>query len=404
MKVAVVGAGIAGLHAAIALKERGCEVTVFEARDRAGGRLKTLGGYEAGGEWIDADHRRCLQSLREYCIEVARIEGEYRVFRNGQVSHGPDRDMIASKKAVDLAAARLTSDPDPSFDEVTLADFVAEHASDPWWPTVYYRSDEGDDLDRIGLLGWLRGFRHYLTRGKHDASAFRVVGGMTEWVDRLSCSLAGRLRLRHVLPAVIRSGDQVWLDFGSEALAFDRVLLTLPPRCVEQVSFDPELSPEKRAAIAGCRMSRAIKIALIYQRPWWEDVDWSGLLFVDSDLQQVWPALEGPVLCAYICGEAAERFLARPDPVRDAGDEVERLVPGGRALLRAATVHDWLGDPFSRGAFSHLAPGYVLGPMKHIATPEGRIHFAGEHTAEWNGFIEGAIESAERAVEEIAGG
>jgi len=401
MKVAVVGAGIAGLHAALALESKGCEVAVFEARCRLGGRLQTLDGYEAGGEWIDADHRRCLDSLDALGLAVARTEGDYRILRCGRSTIGPDPVMRASKQSVDRAAALLAEKPDPELDGRTLADFVAENAADPWWPTVYYRSDEGDDLDRIGLLGWLHGFRHYLVRGETDASAFRVVGGMGAWIEALVAGLEARPHLRHVLRGVIRSGDQVWLDFGAEALAFDRVLLTLPPRCLERVAFEPALSPEKREAIASCRMSRAIKIALVYDRRWWEDIEWSGLLFADSELQQVWPALAAPVLCAYVCGDDAEQWTGGADPVADALAEVGRLVPGGRAHFVHGMIHDWLGDPFSQGAFSHLAPGYVQGPMKHIAPPEGRIHFAGEHTAEWTGFIEGALESAERATEEI---
>ena len=39
--------------------------------------------------------------------------------------------------------------------------------------------------------------------------------------------------------------------------------------------------------------------------------------------------------------------------------------------------------------------------MQYIASPVGSIHFAGEHTALWSGFIEGALESAERATKEI---
>ena len=60
MKVAIVGAGISGIQAALLLENTGCEVTIFEARNRIGGRLETVSTatgarYEAGGEWIDSD-------------------------------------------------------------------------------------------------------------------------------------------------------------------------------------------------------------------------------------------------------------------------------------------------------------------------------------------------------------
>jgi monoamine oxidase len=39
--------------------------------------------------------------------------------------------------------------------------------------------------------------------------------------------------------------------------------------------------------------------------------------------------------------------------------------------------------------------------MPHAIAPEGRIHFAGEHTSPWQAWMEGAIESAERAALEV---
>lgn len=404
MRIGIVGAGAAGLHAALLLEAAGHEVTVFEARNRLGGRLCSLQGYEAGGEWIDADHERTLASVRDCGLTLARTEGVYRVIREGRVLDGPDAAMRMAKDSVDAAARTLaaTAIDSPHLDGQNLATFVAAHTDDPWWPTAYYRSDEGDDLDRIGLLGWLLGLQHYFDRGEFDASAYRVVEGMGEWIEMLAARLSSPPRFRHVLRGVVCSGDQVWLDFGAEALSFDRVLLTLPPRCLERVTFEPGLPPGKREAITACRMSRAIKIALVYERRWWEDAGWSGLLFADSPLQQVWPSVAGPVLCAYVCGTDAVEWTSRPDPVGDALEELDRLAPGGRSHFREGAIHDWLSDPFALGAFSHLAPGYVRGPMEHIATPAGRLHFAGEHTASWVGFIEGALESAERAAEEIA--
>lgn len=322
--------------------------------------------------------------------------------------------MASAKEMIDCAAAQEARQLDPvpwnnvdrqDLDRASVCDFIHQHLPDrqaAWYPTAYVRSDEGDDLERIGLLGWLCGYRHYLDRPEGSMSAFRVSGGMSGWVEELARQVRGPIHLRHALRAVVRSGDQVWLDFGGEAKPFDRVVLAIPAPCLRDVTFEPSLTSEKLGAVAACRMSRAIKIALIYRSRWWEP-NWTGYLFVDSALQQVWPAPSpASVLCAYVCGSDALTWLDRGDPGREVASEVERLVPGGMAEFVEGYVHDWLGDPFSKGAFSHLAPGYVLAHMQHIATPENRIHFAGEHTALWTGFIEGALESAERVTKEIA--
>jgi monoamine oxidase len=192
------------------------------------------------------------------------------------------------------------------------------------------------------------------------------------------------------------------LDFGGEALAYDRVVLTLPPPCLSSIYFEPALPEEKMAAIHACQMSRTIKISLVFRSRWWEEVGWSGFLFADSPLQQIWPALPPhPVLCAYIGGNDAVEWTENPEAVADAVAALDSLVPGAQAAFVRGEVHNWIADPFAQGGFTSLAPGYVLGHMQHIGSAVGRIHFGGEHTAIWTGFIEGALESAERVAGEI---
>ena len=150
-------------------------------------------------------------------------------------------------------------------------------------------------------------------------------------------------------------------------------------------------------------MSRALKICWEFDHAWWHDLGWGGSMMCDGPLQQTWDGSigEAPILTAYICGEESTRWLALGDPVRAGMYELSVLFPEASKHFVRGWAHNWLTDPYSPGAFSHLAPGYVLEHMEHISPPEGRIHFAGEHTALWSGFIEGALESAERVVEEF---
>ena len=104
---------------------------------------------------------------------------------------------------------------------------------------------------------------------------------------------------------------------------------------------------------------------------------------------------------AYINGEEATRWCGLGDPVAAGLYELSQISPRAKEHFKNGWFHDWVNDPWSRGGFSHLAPGYVLEHMRYIAPPESRVHFAGEHASRWIGFIEGALESAERVVEEI---
>ena len=82
---------------------------------------------------------------------------------------------------------------------------------------------------------------------------------------------------------------------------------------------------------------------------------------------------------------------------------LELMLPGRRESAETVRFHSWNLDPWAKGAYSHFAPGQVATLLPHIAPPVGTIHFAGDHTAIEASGIEGALESGERVVAEIAG-
>lgn len=421
MKIAVVGAGAAGLRTAMLLEQEGADVTVYEARDRLGGRIHTNcqdgACYEAGGEWIDSDQRRVIELVQELSKEL-----EQPGFWPGLVIYKGERstedllwtdaleDELRLEAAAREACRNLVTPPwknrqHAELERHTLAGFINEHARSErgrWWLTAKYRSDEGDDPERIGLLGWLSGYLHYVDRDPDAMSAYRIRGGAQGLCESMATRLRTEVRTGEELVRVIEDGV-VRLRLSSGEEVFDRAVLTLPPRALEKVAFDPPLSGPKRCALEASGMSSAIKVCMAFSRAWWNDEGWNGRMLSDTRLQQTWDGTMGetPVLSAYICGATAIELLQTMDPVREALQELERLFPGAAEHFVSGWVHDWIGDPFARGAFSHLAPGYVLNHMEHVATPHGLVHFAGEHTAIYTGFIEGALQSAERVLQEV---
>ena len=85
-------------------------------------------------------------------------------------------------------------------------------------------------------------------------------------------------------------------------------------------------------------------------------------------------------------------------------DLFEQIHPGLRENFEGATTWSWLNHPFSKGAFMVTKPGQFRTVVPYLATPEGRIHFAGEHTSPWPGWIQGALHSGVRAAREVARG
>lgn len=428
MRIAVVGAGISGLQTALLLEEQGHEITVFEARNRIGGRLETITRdgqplYEAGGEWIDADQPllHALAQRFQGKLDEAVREPALAIFR-GETRQTDDlwQDLVEDETNVELTARSLARELKfpawvnkkfAKYDSINLSSFIRQHCSSDrghWWMTANLRSDEGDDLDRIGLLGWLSGYVHYidrenLNRGESEMSAYRTPMGFSELLESMCQEIKGEVVLGAELQRVQQSASQVTLHFPERTETFDRVVLTLPPPCLEHVVFQPALDSNKRCAIEACGMSRAIKIVLEFGEPWWKQRGFCGRFHCDGALQQMWDGSRSgsPILTAYICGERAVEWTELPDPVGAAIYELSQYFPEAKEHFVQGWLHDWIHDPYARGAFSHYAPGYTLEHAEHMVNPEGRLHFAGEHTATWVGFIEGALESAHRVTKEL---
>ena len=423
MKVAIVGAGIAGLRAADLLHKAGIDFTIFEARDRIGGRLETTrlpdgGFYESGGEWLDADHARTLRLINELGFSlvpanqypgIAQYKGEQRP------ENEPWDDAVSDEEKVmaETAAICRRMKPIPwdnvdlaDLDLKTLAEFLDENCETEigrWWLEGTQRSDEGEDTDRVGLLGWLAGQLHYLDRVEGDMSMYRVPGGSAALLEKLAAPFKDKIELNKPLRTVQMREDAVELWFDGEMGFFDRAILTLPPKALLDVDFFGQISFEKESAWDLIGSARAIKVSIQFRSAFWRRPDWTGRMLADKKFHQIWDAGQdgANVMSAYICGDQAEEVLASPDPVRLILDEIASVEPAAHDEFVQGWVHDWINDPWAQGAFTSLAPGSVMGALPYLNAPEGLLHFAGEYSSTWTGFIEGALESAERVVEEI---
>jgi monoamine oxidase len=100
-----------------------------------------------------------------------------------------------------------------------------------------------------------------------------------------------------------------------------------------------------------------------------------------------------------VCFGPSSAALDVADPAAVAAG-IRELAPEADVL--AVRAHDWAGDPYSRGTWTVLRPGQVHGAWSALRAPEGRVHFAGAHTAlRWPSFMDGAVESGHRVAEEV---
>lgn len=426
MKVAVVGAGISGLATAMHLERAGVSVTMYEARDRVGGNLHTVAleddCYEAGGEWIDAEHHRCLALLDSFGTPATPAdERPSRLLSGGEFRDDDDiwEDAMADLNHVHEEAKRIAGQlPERvwdstewrSWDERTVADFVADFAISPhgkWLARAMLRSDEGQDIEAVGLLGWLDAYRNYMQRGANQdgMSSYRFPEGAQRLCERMRGTLQGDVHMLTPVRKISHDERGATVHTGSGEERYDHVVMTLPPQLLKDFVFDPAPGGTLPNAWRAAPRAPTNKVALEFDEPFWETEDWGGALLCDLPIQQVWSGARGPrsVLLCYICGAEAEFIsgLAPDQVVARTLRALDETHPGAKQHFVRGQFHNWVSDPWSQGGFTYSAPGFATRALPYLSRSMGRIHFAGEATAAWFGFIEGALESAERAAKEL---
>lgn len=444
--VVVLGAGLAGLAAADDLARAGHHVTVVEARLRPGGRVQTLrdtfaGGRhaEAGALFIPDHHDVTLRYARRLGLvlepvdvwggaEIYYLRGHRLVVQPGTVTAWPVALTSEERRlglhgmwekylgrALDDLGDVLASDWPPAtlldrYDGQSAADFLRGRGASPGAVQVLRRGylDVGsDDLASSSALFMLRD----LALRRAQTRAFAIRGGN----DRLPAALAAGLADRIVYGArVVRiepgeSSAAVVVRHGGafHRLAADRIVCTLPFSVLREVEIAPPFSASKREAIATLPYTSIVRIFLECRRVW-IDEGLPGSASTDLDVRWIWDATTGQpgaagILDAHVVGRAARRLasLSERERIAAALADVARVYPAVAGTVTRSTSKCWDDDPEARGAYACPRPGQMRALLASVARPEGRVHFAGEHTSAWAQWMQGALESGRRAAREI---
>ncbi len=224
--------------------------------------------------------------------------------------------------------------------------------------------------------------------------------------------LGTRINYGAELVAIEQNAESVAVRFRRSGDAFtinaDRVICAIPFTMLRQVDIRPLMSAGKRRAIEQLSYHSATRIYLQTKTRFWENQGLSG--FADVDLpMEIWDMTFGQQgkrgsSMAFLMGAASRRLAARPESeILSFGiREMDRVFPGMKQNFDGGMVKVWDNDPWVRGAVGYLKPGEVGSLDPFIRRPEGRIHFAGEHSSSLRGWIQGALESALRVTKEVS--
>ncbi len=383
MNIAVVGAGAAGLAAANELVHKGCQVTVFEARDRLGGRIWTDRSFgfplEMGAAWL---HGGMTHPFVARCGGRAKESDPLKLMLYDPQGKAvaPENCRQVIKMQMDAVARALRAGSQierPVSLREAFAKATPEPAEEEW--LVRARSLPVADMDRM-TGHWDEG-----AANPPPACDLMPLNGY----DTLLRVEGFSVRFNEAVQ-MVRWGDGVELFTDQGIYQFDKVILTLPLGVWRSgvVRFDPEL-PAKTASLKQISITVVNKVVLQYEEPFWLDghdqhdffqmtYQREGRLgtFFDG-----WRAFEKPILIGFLSGQAAEELEGRQDfEIVDAALQALRPAFPNVAWPRLCKVTRWGQESWSRGSYSYLGPGVSGEHYDRLAEPVGPLFFAGEGT------------------------
>ncbi|UOG48637.1 flavin monoamine oxidase family protein [Leptospira noguchii] len=410
--VIVMGGGISGLYASYLLSKTGIKVQLIEATDRLGGRIRTVtdvsGNFlDLGAEWIQAEHRTAKSLIRELGLKTTDFEvqsdlflGSYRKFGTWDIS--PKSQEILNKLV--QMNSKINSTQQQELDRISFYNFLNYQGMSPedlnllnFKYSLYY----GDSLRSLSaqkVLSDLTNFPKYNTR---------VEGGM----EVLTRALVSSLENTEIIfsdPVVSVSqgeGKVTVTTVSGKKIEGNACISTLPANQLTTIQWEPELDKEKKLSALRIRYSRIYKTFLMLREAPWTRGNFSA--YSDSVAGFIYDAgtkanSEDKILGMISTGDRYDVLASSTDAMKVEYIRLalESLGQGKELQVLRIQSSETSQSKFVPTGIATFPPG-SYGSIISLLKPMDRIFFAGEHTAELNGTVEGALASAIRAVNQV---
>ena len=414
----IIGAGFSGLAAAHKLKTAGWNVTVLEARDRIGGRVFSYSLpqnknliCELGAEWVGESHERLKALCADFKIPLQKHQFDDYLLRDGKVSRPGNWGFSPQAKAAFEKAIKnyekLTALQQRNLDKLDWWNYLEKIGftqDDLLLRDLMDSTDFGESIRHVSAFGALAEYAESSEKNEMD---YKMTGGNSRLAEEFTKRIgAENIKTNALVTEINQYKGTVTVKTENEIFKADAVICTAPTNSLLKIKFNPPLLSVHREAAEELIYARICKNSVLFENRFWKDENFSMVSDVTSHYYfhstQNQPGKEG-ILTSYAIGEKADVLASQSDERRmkiitrdliDFDEDAPKLAKG-------IASYAWQRDKYTDGAYALYRPGQWFGIRPILQRPHGKVLFAGEHLADWQGFMEGAIETGEAAAQSL---